>query len=178
MFVAAGLWVGLAARGRLRWHDALITGATVVGGMAAVLLAQVTLASSPTHGTRFVEGAGRNGLGGLVHLAAERLATGGRLLVDSPLSWLVVAGLPVALYLALRPPPVVRAGFERFPRWRAAVVTTLLAGIVAYVVNDTGVAAAGFAFGLGAAGLLYLPMLEGPWWEPGPAPSVAAGART
>ena len=36
---------------------------------------------------------------------------------------------------------------------------------MAYVVNDTGVAAAAFAFGMGAAGLLYLPMMEGPWWE-------------
>jgi hypothetical protein len=174
MFVAAGLWWGLATRGRLRWRDALVTGATVVAGMAAVFVAQVTLASSPTHGTRFVEGAGGGGVGGLVHLAAERLATGARLLVDSPLSWMVVAGLPVALYLAVRPPPVGRTEFERFPRWRAAVLTTLLAGIVAYVVNDTGVAAAGFAFGLGAAGLLYLPMMDGPWWEPARSPSVAA----
>jgi hypothetical protein len=176
MFVAAGLWWGLRTRGRLRWRDALVTGATVAGGMAAVLVAQVAIASSPTHGTRFVEGAGRNGLGGLVHLAAERLGTGVRLVVDSPLSWLVVVGLPVALYLAVRPPGAVRAAFDRWPQWRAAVLTTLLAGIVAYVVNDTGVAAAGFAFGLGAAGLLYLPMAEGPWWGEARLPSAAGPA--
>jgi hypothetical protein len=166
LFVAAGLWWGLRTRGRLRWRDAAITGATVVAGMAAVLVAQVALASTPTHGTRFVEEHG--GLGSLVRLAAERLGTGVRLLVDSPLSWLVVVGLPVTLYLALRPPPVVRAGFERWPQWRAAVVTLLLAGIVAYVVNDTGVAASGFAFGLGIVGLAYIPMMEGPWWHPRP----------
>jgi hypothetical protein len=162
MFVAAGLWWSLATDGRLRWRGIGLTVATAAAGMAAVLAAQVLLRSSPTHGTRFVEqGAG----GGIVHLALERLGTGARLLIDSPLSWLIVVGLPVALYFALRPPPVVRAELERFPRWRAAVLTTLLAGIVAYVVNDTGVAAAGFAFGLGAAGLLYLPMIEGPWWN-------------
>jgi hypothetical protein len=175
MFVAAGVWWALRTRGRFRWRDLLITGATVVAGMAVVLVAQVAFASRPTHGTRFVEEAGRGGFGGLIHLAAERLGTGARLLVDSPLSWIIVVGLPVVLYVVLRPPPVLRAEFDRWPQWRAAVLTTLLAGIVAYVVNDTGVAAAGFAFGLGAAGLLYLPMMEGPWWEPaaGPAPARA-----
>jgi hypothetical protein len=179
MFVAAGLWWGLRTRGRLRWRDALVTGATVVAGMAAVLAAQVVLASSPTHGTRFVEGGG--GVGSLAHLAWERLGTGARLLVDSPLSWLVVIGLPLALLVAVRPPRVLREEFGRRPQWRAAVVTLLLAGIVAYVVNDTGVAAAGYCFGLGTLGLLYLPMMEGPWWEARrPVPSPArrpAGAR-
>jgi hypothetical protein len=173
MFVAAGLWRAFRTRGRLLWRDAFITGGTVVAGMAAVLIAQVTIAASPTHGTRFVEGAGRGGVAGLVHLAAERLGTGVRLLVDSPLSWLVVVGLPVALVVAVRAPGVLRESFARWPRWRAVVLTTLLAGIVAYVVNDTGVAAAGFAFGLGAAGLLYLPMIEGPWWDA----SASAPAR-
>ncbi len=169
MFVAAGLWWALRTRGRLRWIDLLVTGGTVLAGMGAVLVAQVTLASTPTHGTRFVQSAGRGGLGGLVHTAAERLGTGVRLIIDSPLSWLVVVGLPVALFLALRPPGVVGEELDRWPQWRAAVLTTLVAGIVAYVVNDTGVAAAGFAFGMGAAGLLYLPMVEGPWWA-GPDP--------
>ena len=172
LFVAAGLWWALRTRGRLRWRDALITGGTVVAGMAGVLVAQVTVASSPTHGTRFVEHGGV--VGSVARLALERLGTGARLLIDSPLSWLVVIGLPIVLYLALRPQAVVRDGFERWPQWRAAVVTLLLAGIVAYVVNDTGVAAAGFAFGLGIAGLEYLPMVEGPWWRrnrPAPAPA-------
>ncbi|HEY7281009.1 MAG TPA: hypothetical protein VID47_05375, partial [Actinomycetota bacterium] len=177
LFAAAGLWWALRTRGRLKWVDLLITGGTVVVGMAAVLIAQVTLASTPTHGTRFVQSAGRSGPGGLLHTAAERLGTGVRLILESPLSWLVVVGLPVALYLALRPPGVAGEEFDRWPQWRAAVLTTLLAGIVAYVVNDTGVAAAGFAFGLGAAGLLYLPMVEGPWWaepEAGRTPARAA----
>jgi hypothetical protein len=179
MFVAAGLWWALRTRGRLRWIDLLITGGTVVVGMAAVLVAQVTLASTPTHGTRFVQSAGRSGLGGVVHTATERLGTGVRLILDSPLSWLVVVGLPVALYLALRPPGVVGEELDRWPQWRAVVLTTLVAGIVAYMVNDTGVAAAGFAFGMGAAGLLYLPMLEGPWWaEPEARPDRASGARS
>ncbi|MFL5797022.1 MAG: hypothetical protein ACJ77A_03695 [Actinomycetota bacterium] len=172
LFAAAGLWWALRTRGRLRLRDALITGATVAVGMAAVLVSHVTLASTPTHGTRFVEHGG--GAGSVARLALDRLGTGARLLIDSPLSWLVVIGLPVVLYLALRPPDVVRDGFERWPQWRAAVVTLLLAGIVAYVVNDTGVAAAGFAFGLGIAGLEYLPMMEGPWWREGrPAPAPA-----
>jgi hypothetical protein len=45
-------------------------------------------------------------------------------------------------------------------------------------VNDTGVAAAGFAFGLGTAGLLYLPMVEGPWWDASPAARGAPARRS
>ena len=162
VFVAAGVWWGLRTAGRLRWRDLAVTGATVVAGLGAVLAAHAWLTSTPTHGTRFVEGGGS---GGLIETLTERLGTGAELILRSPLTWLVVAGLPIVLLVALRPPPVLRDAFSRWPQWRAAVLTLLVAGIVAFVANDTGVAAAGFCFGLGLAGLLYLPLMEGPWWN-------------
>jgi hypothetical protein len=123
--------------------------------MALVLAAQVVLASTPTHGTRFVEGAGGRSLWGTV---SERLGTSWRLLTRYPLTWIILAGLPFCLWLALRPPGPMRPAFERYPQWRDAMVVLVLASIVAFVGNDTGAAAAGFGFGLAIAGILYLPL--------------------
>ncbi|HEX9375618.1 MAG TPA: hypothetical protein VGB19_05185 [Actinomycetota bacterium] len=167
VFVAAGLWWGLRTAGRLRWRDVAVTTATVAGGMGAVFAAHAWLTSTATHGTRFVEGrGGRSPFDTL----AERIGTGAGLIARSPLTWLILVGLPVVLVVALRPPPVLRGAFERWPPWRASVLALLLAGIVAFVVNDTGVAAAGFCFGLGLAGLVYLPLVEVPWGVPEGAP--------
>jgi hypothetical protein len=180
LFVAAGLWWGFRTRGRFRVKDLAVTAATAVAGLAVVLAAQVVLAGTPTHGTRFVEAAPHRGIGGVAHVFVDRWGTGVRLILHSPLSWIVVVGLPVALVVALRPPAVVREAFDRHPPWRAVVLTALVAGIVAYVVNDTGVAAAGFCFGFGVAAMLSLPMLEGPWGGgPARAPTRSrAEART
>ena len=53
-----------------------------------------------------------------------------------------------------RKPPGYRFTIGRILAiYSGLMVTLLLAGIVAYVVNDTGVAAAGFEFGLGIVGL-------------------------
>jgi hypothetical protein len=62
----------------------------------------------------------------------------------------------------LRPPASVRSTFERWPAWRDAVLVSLLAGVVAYLANDTGPAAAGLAFGLGLGGMLGVSLLAGP----------------
>jgi hypothetical protein len=156
-FFAAGLWLWLGMK-RPWWQGALLVGAVVAIGMAAVLAANVWLASSPTHATALVEHGG--GSGGIVHHVLDRLAIGWRLLLLSPFSWIPVLGLFVALAFLLRPTPVLRAGFERHPSWHRALLTLVLASMVAYVVNDTGVAAIGLAFGLAVTGIFYLPLLE------------------
>jgi hypothetical protein len=52
--------------------------------------------------------------------------------------------------------------FDRWPSWRDAVLVTTLAGIVGYVVNDSGPAAAGLAFGLALGGTLGVSLLAAP----------------
>jgi hypothetical protein len=157
LFAAAGLWLAIRGRPRVGWREVGLAIGVVIAGMALVLAAQVVLASTPTHGTRFVQGAGHRSL---VHTVAERLGTGWRLLTRFPLTWIIVAGLPVCLALALRPPGPMRPAYERHPEWRDAMVVLVLASIVAFVGNDTGAAAAGFGFGLAIAGILYLPLAE------------------
>jgi hypothetical protein len=71
-----------------------------------------------------------------------------------------VLGLPVTIAAVLWPPGALRPVLMRAPAWRDAILVTLLAGVVAYVVNDSGPAAAGFAFGLGLGGLLGVSLLS------------------
>ncbi len=173
LLVAAGLWLVLSSQKPTLWRGLATVAAVAVVGMAVVLAAQVVFGSTPTHGTRFVENAGSNGIGHLFDTFKDRLLIGWRLLLRDPFAFVPVLGLPVALVVVLRPPPVVRAGFGRHPEWRTALAVLVLASMVAYVVNDTGAAAVGLGFGLAAAGILYLPLAEmsrGTRTSPGPLP--------
>jgi hypothetical protein len=160
ILAAAGLWFGLAPPRGSVMRALVATAVTVIVGLAAVLAANAWLAGSPTHGTRFVQNAPNRGLGGLWDVALSRLAVGWRLIAHVPFAAIPVVGLLVCLVLVLRPPQAVRAGFHAHPQWRSAILTLTLAGIVAYVVNDSGPAAAGLAFGLAAGGILYLPLWD------------------
>jgi hypothetical protein len=156
LFAAAGLWLTLRAP-RFEWRRLLIPVAVIIVGTALVFGANAWLSAAPTHATRFIEGAGQRSFTGV---ATERLSTSWRLLTRYPLTWIILAGLPICLWLALRPPAAMRSAYERHAEWRDAMVVLVLASIVAFVVNDTGAAAAGFGFGLAIAGILYLPLAE------------------
>jgi hypothetical protein len=138
LFVAAGLWWGLRSRGGLGIWTWLATAATAVGGLAIVLAANRFL-GPPTHATRFVEGGG----GGLLETVGHRLSIGVAQVAAYPFVLLALVPLPVCLGLAIRPPPWLRAGFDRAPGWADVLVALSVAAMVAYVVNDTGAAAAG-----------------------------------
>ena len=84
------------------------------------------------------------------------MGVGWRLIERNPFGLVPVVGLFVCLWLALRPPTPVRDAFAAYPGWRDVVVTIVLAGIVAYVANDSGAAACGMAFALGFGGLMYV----------------------
>jgi len=160
LFAAAGLWLPLRTRGRLGWRELAMAAAVVVAGTAVILVAHRFLTSSPTHVTRFEEAAGRDP-GDIWGTFTHRLATGWHLIEQNPFALVPVIGLPATLLAVLRPPGPVRQAFERHQAWRDALLVTLLAGIAAYVANDTGPAAAGPAFGLGLGGLVYVSLIEG-----------------
>ncbi len=154
MFVAAGLWLGLRGKGRLRWRELEMTALVVVLGMAIVLVAN-RFAALPTHGTRFVENASHEGL---VRVLVDRLAIGWRLLVRNPFGFIPLLLLPLSLWVTLRPPRALAAGFARYPQWRDVVLVALLSSFVAYFANDTGVASMGMGVASAAAALLYVPL--------------------
>lgn len=160
LFAAAGLWLPLRARGRLGWRELGMAAAVVVAGTAVVLLAHRFFTDTPTHVTRFEEGAG---LGEAWSTFTHRLAVGWRLIERNPFAIVPVVGLPATLVAVLRPPASVGEALARHSEWRDALLVTLLAGLVAYVANDTGAAASGLAFGLGLGGLVYVSLIEGTW---------------
>ncbi len=159
LFAAAGLWLAIRERDRLGpwWGIAVVAGVTVLG--TVLILAAHAVSPVVTHVTRFEREVG--GIGGVLGRFADRLEVGFDLIARNPLAVIPVLGIPASLLVVLRPPAAVRAAFERWPVWRDAVLVTLLAGAVAYVVNDSGPAAAGFAFGLGLGGMIGVSLLAG-----------------
>jgi hypothetical protein len=154
LLATAGIWLWVRERERLgAWRGPTVLVATVVAGMAIVLLAH-RLSPFATHVTRFEETA--RGIGGVWQTFTDRLLVGWRLLERNPFGSIPVLGLPVVVFVALRPPAPVREAFDAFPVWRDVVLVTALGGIVAYVANDSGAAACGEAFSLALGGMLYL----------------------
>jgi hypothetical protein len=151
-FTAAGLWLGIRRRGRLDLGALSIGALVAIGGTALILLLHRYLPGAPTHATAFARGSS----GGLVATAVDRLQVGVDLIRRSPFAILPALGVVVLALVALRPPVIVRPAADRFPRWRDAILTLALAGVVALVGNDSGPAAAGLAFGLALGGLLYV----------------------
>jgi hypothetical protein len=159
LFAAAGLWLAVRERERLGvWKSLAVFAGVTAAGVAAILLAH---AVSPvaTHITRFEREAG--GLTGVLGKVGDRLQVGLDLIARNPLALIPVLGLPIAIAAVLRPPGPLRPSLEASPAWRDAILVVLLAGVVAYVANDSGPAAAGFAFGLGLGGLLGVSLLTG-----------------
>ncbi len=159
LFAAAGLWLAVRERERLGvWKGIGAVVGITLAGMAVILLAHA-ISPLETHVTRFEQDV--SGLGGVIERIVDRLQVGFDLIARNPFALIPVLGLPVAIAAVIRPPGPLRSSLERSPAWRDAVLVTLLAGVVAYVVNDSGPAAAGFAFGMGLGGLLGVSLLLG-----------------
>jgi hypothetical protein len=91
---------------------------------------------------------------GAIDRQLERLGVGLDLIADNPLALIPVVGTLVLLVVVLRPPAAIAHSFEGHDAWRDAVLVILLGSIVAYLAEDTGAAAIGFAFGFALSGLL------------------------
>jgi len=158
LFAAAGLWLAVRERERLGvWKGlGVFVGVTLLG--AAVILFAHAISPFETHVARFEEDAG--GIVGVLEKFRDRLQVGFDLIAHNPFALIPVIGLPVAIAALLRPPAALRPSLQRSPAWRDAILVTLLAGVVAYLVNDSGPAAAGLAFGLGLGGLLGVSLLS------------------
>ena len=153
MFAAAGLWWTLARRPRpnaREWRTwvraAVAVGVAVVVGLGIVLLVNRYGPGSPTHATRFVERThGR--LGAAIRDVWHRLGIGVGQIRRYPVGLLPLIGLPVALWLAVRGPGPIGVGLRTVDdRWGDLIVVLVLAAVIGYVANDTGVAASAPAF--------------------------------
>jgi hypothetical protein len=91
---------------------------------------------------------------GAIERQLDRLGVGLDLIADNPLALIPVVGTLILLVVVLRPPTAIARSFEGRDAWRDAVLVILLGSIVAYLAEDTGAAAIGFAFGFALSGLI------------------------
>ncbi len=155
VFFAAGLWWVLRTRPRVRLREmALVAGVTALG-LGIVLLANRYLPGVATHATRFVEGKGE-GLSGALREIGDRSAVGFDQLWNAPAAWIPLLGLPVVLAMVVRRPGAISRGLDAAGNaWQQMLVMLTLASVVAFFVNDTGVAAAAPVFLYAMTGMAY-----------------------
>jgi len=154
LFAAAGLWWQLGGRGRLGVRELAVAAAVTVAGLALVLFVSRFLTSAPTHATRFVERSGSSPSSALDEVR-HRLGVGVSQVAHYPVSLIPLLGLPVMLWAALRGPGIIGRGLAAAPGWRDVVIVLALSAAVAYIANDTGMAAAAPSFLYGMAALAY-----------------------
>ena len=124
----------------------MAVGVAVVVGLGIVLLVNRYGPGSPTHATRFVERT-RGRLGAAIRDVWHRLGIGVGQIRRYPVGLLPLIGLPVALWLAVRGPGPIGVGLRTVDdRWGDLIVVLVLAAVIGYVANDTGVAASAPAF--------------------------------
>jgi hypothetical protein len=138
-----------------------------------VILLAHAVSPVTTHVTEFERSV--NGASGVLGTIVDRLGVGVRLMARSPGSIIPVAGIPVCLFVVWRAPGAIGEAFRRWPAWRDATLVVLLGGVVAYLANDSGPAAAGLAFGLGLGGMLGVTLLGLPREAPAEEPRERSG---
>jgi hypothetical protein len=116
-----------------RWAAAVGGTAALVAGFALVDLARPT--SSRTHLGRLVAKPGD--LGDVLH---RKLLSNVHILTSSVWTLIIPVALAFLIFLALRPPNLLRSIQQRFPGLRACLVGGLLAGLLGFATNDSGVA--------------------------------------
>lgn len=153
LFAAVGVWWGLRGSFAL-WRTVLAAAAAAAAGAILVVIAHRYLTSAATHITTFSENTG--GIRGLWEKFVDRLGVGANLIASNPFALLPVIGVLLVLVVVLRPPGPVHATFEEAPVWRLALLTIVVASIVAYLANDSGAAAVGEGLTTSLAAMLYV----------------------
>ena len=154
LFTAAGLWWVVRTRDRIGIREIAFVGGVVALGLATVLLANRYLIDVPTHAGRFV--AQTHGWRDAISQVWHRLGIGVGQLNAVPAAYLPTLGLFVIVWLVrVRPRPLDRGLALAGERWAHAIAVLSVSSIVAFFVNDTGVAAAAPGFLFAAAGLAY-----------------------
>jgi len=159
LFFAAGMWWVLRTRQHFRLKElAFVAGVTAMG-LGVVLLANRYLPGTPTHATTFVEGTD-SGIGGVLREFGDRLSVGLDQVRKAPAALIPLLGLPIILALVLTRPGPVGWGLEAAGTgWQHALIVLTLAGMVAFFVNDTGLAAAAPVFLYAMSGMAYPALL-------------------
>jgi hypothetical protein len=138
---ASAVLVLLLARVRLSWARVLLIGA----GTAAVLVtfALVDLArpeDKRTHLGRLAAKVVHSDNGGVATVLRRKLEANIGILTSSVWTWVIPVALAFMAFLLWRRPGSLAAVEERVPGLRAGLVGSLVAGVVGFALNDSGIA--------------------------------------
>lgn len=111
----------------------------VLGVFGAIDLSRAP--EDQTHLGRLIDQTlGDEGLAGLGTVIERKINANLNILLSSVWSLIIPAALGFLAFLLWRPPSFLRTLFERIPGMRACVVGVLVTGLIAGIVNDSGIA--------------------------------------
>lgn len=133
--------------------------ALALGGVVLVLALLIVnelsrSSSQMTHLGRAYMGIVQDGPSGFLVLLQRKINMNLRLFRYTFLTWVLVGGLLVLPFILNRPPQVLVRGFAHHPMARKGVIGCVVASLVALVVNDSGIVAAGTCIAF--AGMVFL----------------------
>lgn len=145
--VAVALW-GLVAFGllwllvngfRVTWKSAVLAvlgAALMIGAFAAY---DLVTPGQQTHLARSLESAGRGGVGELWTIVARKAATNVRVLTRTNWAYILIAVLTFLAVMRWRPSGDFACVLRRNPAFSHAITASLVAGLVAYFTEDSGI---------------------------------------
>jgi hypothetical protein len=160
--VVAVLLFGL----KLRWRTLVIGGLAAVAGM--ILAGMIDLArpeASRTHLGRLFEDIDANGLDALQTVMVRKLGANFSVLASSEWTLMLPIVLGSILFLIWRAPGRLQQLRTVVPHERAARVGFVVAAVLGFALNDSGVAVPGLMLGVMNAALVFLVLrvAEPPW---------------
>ncbi len=112
--------------------------------------------SQRSHLGRLLEQIDADGWGAFTQVVERKAEANLSVLTRSPWTLMVPAALAFVAYLVYRSPSALGAIQRRVPQLRAALAGLLLAGILGFALNDSGIAVPGMMFGVVNPVLVYL----------------------
>jgi hypothetical protein len=164
---------------RLRWRTLVLGGLAAV--VAMVLAGLVDLArpeASRTHLGRLFEDIDANGFDAFETVVVRKLGANFSILASSEWTLMLPIVLGSILYLIWRAPGRLQQLRRVLPQERAARAGFVVAAVLGFFLNDSGVAVPGVMLGVMNASLVYLVLRvdEPPWRDQVTGPTDAVGA--
>jgi hypothetical protein len=151
--LTAGLLLGARAGPRTVAMGAAGT-ALALGVFSVFDLARPS--SQRSHLGRLLEQIDADGWGAFTQVVERKASANLSVLTRSPWTLMVPAALAFMAYLVYRSPSALDAIQRRLPQLRAALAGLLVAGILGFALNDSGIAVPGMMFGVINPVLVYL----------------------
>jgi len=155
-FAFAVAYLGIrAGRPRLRHWAAAIVPAAAVGALVVAM----DLLGGPRTWTHMADSARMIGGGGIqaaADIVARKAQAEWRIMQIVPALAITVALCIAGMWLLLRPPARLRAALEANPPVWAGLMAGVAVGVVAIMVDDSGVVAASSAIGITASAMAYV----------------------